>query len=228
MNDRSAADIFDDGGIAACIFQRQMDIGFVAVGRHLDDLDLVKHIERLLHGRRVVQGVLRPQAGLQARLVAVARAEVGLLQIKHVCAEATLVQSVGGADAVDRGDQACVFGRPARRIVRDRHLRAGTPAVAAHPARQHGEDRLGRFRPIHCASDDDRELVVVPQDARAGIGDLRRRQHGACCRRRDHRDLEIENGSRSRFLLRHARPPVLRPVSLPPALACGRIGRGHT
>ena len=83
MNDRFAADIFDDGGIAACIFQRQMDIGFVAVGRHLDDLDLVKHIERLLHRRRVVQGVLCPQAGLQARPVAVARAEVGLLQIKH-------------------------------------------------------------------------------------------------------------------------------------------------
>ena len=200
----------------------------MAVRRHLDDLDLVEHIERLLHGRRVVQGILRPQAGLQARFVAVARAEIGLLQIQHVCAEAALVQPVGGADAVDRGDQASVSGRPARRIVGDGHLRAGTPAVAAHPARQKGEDRLGRFRPIHCASDDDRELVVVPQDARAGIGNLRRRQHGARCRRRDDRDLEIENGSRFRFLLRHARPPVLPPVSLPPAFAYGRIDRGCT
>src|SRR6185437_16090209 len=50
-------------------------------------------------------------------LVEVARAEVGRRQIQHVGAEAALVQSVGGADAVDRGDQARVFGRPARRIL---------------------------------------------------------------------------------------------------------------
>ena len=207
------------------VFQRQMDVGLVPVGRHLDDLDLVEQGERLLHRRRVVQGVLGPEAGLQAGLVAVARAEVALLQIKHVCAEAALVQSVGGADAVDRGDKARVFGRPARRIVRDCHLRAGAPAVAAHRPRQHGEDRLRRFRPIHRAPDDDRKLVVVPQDAGAGIGDLRRRQQRAGCRR-NHRDLE--NGSRFRFLLWHARPPVLPPASLPPASACGRLGRDHT
>jgi hypothetical protein len=102
MDDRLAVDIFDDGGIAARVLQGQVHIGVVTARRHLYHLNVVEQRQRLGHGRGDVERILRPQTRLQAGLGRIARAEVGGLQVKHVGAEAALVQSVGGADAVDR------------------------------------------------------------------------------------------------------------------------------
>jgi hypothetical protein len=54
--------------------------------------------------------------------------------------------------------------------------------------------RIGsvEFGPIHGAADHDRKLVAVPEHARAGIGDARRRQDRAGRCRRNEGGLEIE------------------------------------
>ena len=106
-------DELDDRGVAAGILDREVHGGLVAMRLHHHDLDGVEQRERFLDGSGVVEQELRPQPGVDARLAWIAGAEVGRVEVEHVGAEAALVEPVGGADAVDRRDEAAVLGRPA-------------------------------------------------------------------------------------------------------------------
>ena len=85
------------------------------------------------------------------------------------------------------------------RVFCNRHRAAGTAAVAAHAARKHREDRIGGFRPVHRSSDQDRQLVVVPQDAGAGVGDGRGAKHNHRGRQRAVHGVSFYHGLISRY-----------------------------
>ena len=110
-------------------------------------------------------------------------------------AQSRLVDAVGGPDAVNRRDEAAILRSPPRGIVGDQHCVARLAAIPLQSARKHRQDRLCRFRPIHRTAHHDREVVIVPKDARASLRAMSRGERRAC-----KNENELRKTNHGRFL----------------------------
>ena len=72
MNDELAVEIFENCRVARGVLKRDMDGPGLFLAMHLDldldDLDRRKFCQRFLDRRGIVESVLRPERGLDARL----------------------------------------------------------------------------------------------------------------------------------------------------------------
>lgn len=186
--------------VAARIFHREMHRRLVAARLDRNDLHFLESLQRFVHARRVVEDILSPQPRMQARLLRIARPEIGSIEIQQMNAEALLVYAIDRAEPVHRRDEAAVFRRPLRGILLHHAFRTSPneTAVMLAAARENREFRLGALGPVHRAADKHRKLVVVPQDARAGVGRLNE------CGQRERAD----NGCRQKMTLQHHASPA--------------------
>jgi hypothetical protein len=102
------------------------------------------------------------QALIESHGLAVGFAEVGIGKVEEIGDETFLVDAVGAAGLIGRGDQAAVFRGPFHRV--------GTGgAVALHAAGKDPKIGARVVVPIHRPSGDDEAVVADIKDAGAGV-----------------------------------------------------------
>ena len=166
VDDALAADVLDDRRVAVRILEGEVHGGARAARLGHHDLHVPEQVQGLRDSSSAVEKVLRPEASVESRLLRIPRAEVGRGEEQQVRAQAALVQPVGGADAVDGGDQAGVRAHPGQRVLGNGDLVPDHAPVPLRSAREDREHGLGRLGPVHGAADHGGQLIVVPEDPR--------------------------------------------------------------